>query len=222
MNILNFMPSAEPQVDVAITKTLNASQAPVSNDCTAWLSLRSGDENALLTIYDSCFDTLYANGFGLSKDSSVTEDCIQDIFLELWEKKSRLPEVKFVKAYLLKILKRKLIKVTSRLQTFEWHVDEVNVGLIDESSEDLIIADETHNSTNSKLQCALSKLTKRQREIINLKFFNELSYDEIAAFTGLSQQRIYNLVHDAVRELRTYLFSLQRHVAIFFLAVYIF
>lgn len=209
-------------MNVAITKTLNASQSSASNECTAWSLLRSGDEKALLTIYDWCFDTLYAYGYRLSKDSSVTEDCIQDIFLELWEKQSRLPEVKFVKAYLLKILKRKLIKVTSRLQTFKWQIDEANAGLTDESREDLIIADENNSSTNSKLQCAIGKLTKRQREIINLKFFNELSYDEIAAFTGLSQQRIYNLVHDAVRELRTNLFSIPRHVAIFFLAVYIF
>src|SRR5262245_19239445 len=84
-----------------------------ANECDAWLALRTGDEGALLTIYDLSFDIMYAYGYRMTKDQVATEDCIQDIFLELWEKRSRLPEVKFVKAYLLKILKRKLLRVNS-------------------------------------------------------------------------------------------------------------
>jgi RNA polymerase sigma-70 factor (ECF subfamily) len=91
-------------------------------------------------------------------------------------------------------------------------------GLV-ESIEDILISEENTNAISNRLHRAINKLTKRQREIITLKFFNELSYDEIADFTGLSQRRIYNLVHESVRALRVNLFSLPRHVAILLLTL---
>lgn len=189
--------------------------------CSDWLRLVKGDENALMTIYDHCYDTLHAYGYRISKNIVATEDCIQDIFLELWEKREKLPEVRFVKAYLLKILKRKLCKLHIPQDVF-FDLGDSRVELVDESKEEMIIAEENSNFLSSRLEQAMNKLTKRQREIINLKFFTELTYDEIASFTGLSQQRIYNLAHDAVRELRTSLCSIPRHVAALFLAVNLF
>jgi len=213
------MPVPQKLIKAKSTDTSGIKGVAKLEECGAWLSLKTGDEDALLTIYDLCFDTLYAYGYRISKDNAIIEDCIQDIFLELWEKRSKLPEVKFVKAYLLKILKRKLIRSTTISQSIELDDAVATFALIDESQEDLIIAEESNNSKSTRLHNALNKLTRRQREIINLKFFSELSYEEIATFTGLSQQRIYNLVHDAVRQLRTDLFSIPRHVATFLLAM---
>jgi RNA polymerase sigma-70 factor (ECF subfamily) len=183
----------------------------------AWLRLLKGEKNALISLYDLCYDTMYRYGQRIVRDRSKIEDCIQEIFLELWEKKTNLPIVIFVKPYLLKIVKRKLLKVAS-LKIAEPDNNEAVHGLI-ESIEDILIAEENTNAISNRLHRAISKLTKRQREIIALKFFNELSYDEIADFTGLSQRRIYNLVHESVRQLRVNLFSLPRHVAIILLAL---
>ncbi|HEX5167970.1 MAG TPA: sigma-70 family RNA polymerase sigma factor [Cyclobacteriaceae bacterium] len=188
---------------------------------SAWTLLRGGNEKALLDIYDLCYDQLYMYGYQISRDSALTEDCIQDIFLELWEKRNKLPDVTFVNAYLLKILKRRLLKLMSSASG-ELNIDETTPGLVDGSMEDLIIDDENNHALAVRLKLALSKLTKRQREVIGLKFFNDLSYDEMAVFTGLSQQRIYNLVHEAVRHLRSSLFSTPRHVAALFLALILF
>jgi len=178
----------------------------------AWLQLLKGEKNALMSLYDLCYDTMYRYGQRIVRERSVIEDCIQEIFLELWEKKTNLPIVIFVKPYLLKIVKRKLLKQNS-LKVGDPDNAEAVHGLI-ESIEEILIAEENTNAISNRLHRAISKLTKRQREIIALKFFNELSYEEIADFTGLSQRRIYNLVHESVRQLRINLFSLPRHVAI--------
>lgn len=205
----------------ATVNSLRVTSDPVKKDiCAVWLRLMKGDENALLIIYDHSYDILYAYGCRISKNTVAVEDCIHDIFLELWEKKERLPEVKFVRAYLMKIMKRKVLKMHAHDEICDF--EDFRPDLIAESKEETIISEEIHHSICARLKLAMSKLTKRQREIINLKFFTELSYDEIAAFTGLSQQRIYNLAHDAVRELRTSLRSIPRHVAILFTVLSIF
>lgn len=184
----------------------------------AWSQLLKGEKSGLLSLYDLCYDTMYQYGRRINKDRSIIEDCIQEIFLELWEKRGGLPVVIFVKPYLLKIVKRRLFKVNAA-RTFEFDNSKSAIEFV-ESNEDAIIAEENINAVSNRLQHAISKLTKRQREIISLKFFNELSYDEIADYTGLSQQRIYNLVHESIRQLRNNLFALPRHVAVFVMIIF--
>lgn len=170
-----------------------------------WTLLKRGDEKALLQFYDLCYDQLYSYGLYICKDTSLVEDCIQDTFLEIWERRHHLPEVRFVKAYLLKIVKYKLLKLIA-FHSRNLPNDEALNERVDKSMEDIIVSEEHRSAVSLSLQNALEKLTRRQKEVIMLKFFNDFTYDEIVAFTGLSQQRIYNLVHDAVRQLRSNLF----------------
>lgn len=185
----------------ALSKSREAAD-PVHDEGLVWSSLKLGKESALLQVYDLCYDHLHFYGRHICKDVALVEDCIQDTFLEIWERRDDLPDVKFVKAYLLKIVRRKVLKAIE-IQVRDLRDDGTLIGMVDESVEDLIIIDEHRRSVATSLQNALDKLTKRQKEVIVLKFFNDFSYDEIVAFTGLSHQRIYNLVHDAVRQLRS-------------------
>lgn len=186
-------------------KTLSKSHEAidqVNDEGVAWSSLKCGRETALMQLYDLCYGHLYSYGRHICKDIALVEDCIQDTFLEIWERRHDLPEVRFVKAYLLKIVRRKILK-SIEIQARGLRDDDSRIGIVDESAEDIIIIDEHRRAVATSLQNALGKLTRRQKEIIALKFFNDLSYDEIVAITGLSQQRIYNLVHEAVRQLRS-------------------
>ncbi len=99
-------------------------------------------------------------------------------------------------------MRRRILK-SLEIQARGLRDDDTPIGMVDESVEDIIIIDEHRRALATSLQNALDKLTRRQKEVIVLKFFNDFTYDEIVAFTGLSQQRIYNLVHDAVRQLRS-------------------
>jgi RNA polymerase sigma-70 factor (ECF subfamily) len=68
--------------------------------------------------------------------------------------------------------------------------------------EDLLIAFQQSEEKKIELKAALKKLTKKQLEIIKLRFFDNLSYAEIALQTSLSQRTVYNLVYEAIRHLR--------------------
>ena len=55
------------------------------------------------------------------------------------------------------------------------------------------------------LKEAIADLTPRQREVIYLKYFEGLSTDELAEILQIRAQSIYNLVHDALENLRIFL-----------------
>ena len=48
----------------------------------------------------------------------------------------------------------------------------------------------------------LDKLPPRQREIIYLKFYKDLSYEEIAVLTSLKVRTVYNTVYQALESMR--------------------
>jgi RNA polymerase sigma factor (sigma-70 family) len=49
---------------------------------------------------------------------------------------------------------------------------------------------------------ALSKLSPRQKEVVYLKFYENLSYHEITELTSLNYQSVRNYIHQAIQALR--------------------
>lgn len=75
--------------------------------------------------------------------------------------------------------------------------------IIDRASDDPSPADsaETRDETDSLLRL-LEGLPENQREVIRLKFQNDLSYKEIAAVTQLSVTNVGFLLHTGLKKLR--------------------
>lgn len=58
------------------------------------------------------------------------------------------------------------------------------------------------HDTESALLRLLDGLTQNQRDVIRLKFQNDLSYREISAITGLSETNVGFLLHTGLKKLR--------------------
>lgn len=56
--------------------------------------------------------------------------------------------------------------------------------------------------TQSEILRAISALPSNQREVVRLKFQNDLSYKEIAEVTGLSVTNVGFLLHTAIEAMR--------------------
>lgn len=164
-----------------------------------------------MTLYKSQYQALFCYGFSITADRELTKDCIQELFLEIWNTRSSLTkEVKNVRSYLFTWLRRKISHEFVRLEK-EKLSDDLPEELIyaQASYEELLIAFQQSEEKKEELRLALKKLTKKQLEIIQLKFFDNLSYAAIAAQTSLTPRTVYNLVYQAIRHLRlTMRFSL--------------
>jgi len=166
--------------------------------------MTGGDRDAFLSIYECQYQALFSYGFTLTANTELTKDCIQELFLEIWKKHNTInKEVKNIRAYLFTWLRRKIFKELARLDG-EKCTDELikNFSQNTLSYEDLLIAFQQSEEKKTRLRAALNRLTKRQLSIIRLKFFDNLSYAEIAAKTSLNQRTVYNLIYEAIRHLR--------------------
>lgn len=140
----------------------------------------------------------------LVKDEDLVKDELQDLFAELWARRSNLSDIMHIKAYLIKSFRRKVLKkVTKNRKNY---TVEINNDTFDSefqlSIEELIVQGEQNDQNLKKLAVSLTQLNKTQKEIIYLKFYNNLDYQEIAEITGLKYQSIRNSMHKALKTLR--------------------
>lgn len=167
-----------------------------------WESIKKGDKDAFIELYDTFYQDFYAYGLKVSGDKELTKDCLQQFFLEIWDRRARLSEVTYLDRYLLRYFKRNLfheIRERSKTDGLSEHPQE-----IDFSYEELIIIKQSDENTRNKLRTALGKLTKKQKQVIEMKFFEGLSYEEIADFTSSKNRTVYNLVYEALKVLKEY------------------
>jgi RNA polymerase sigma factor (sigma-70 family) len=169
-----------------------------------WCNIIKGDKEAFLIIYHMYYRTLFRYGFSLSGDRELTKDCIQELFLDIWNTRSTLnKDVENIQSYLFTWLRRKISRKQSRLSKDKTYQHSVEGNQDKEFCyEELLIAFQQAEETKEQLKRALSTLTKLQLEIIRLKFFDNLSYNEISSKTSLAKRSVYNTINLAISRLR--------------------
>jgi RNA polymerase sigma factor (sigma-70 family) len=169
-----------------------------------WYSIIEGDREAFLIVYHKHYRALFCYGFSLSADRELTKDCVQELFLDIWNTRSTLnKDVENIQSYLFTWLRRKISRKQSRIAKDKIYQHSVEGNESKEFCyEELLIAFQQTEENKEQLIRALETLTKKQLEIIRLKFFDNLSYAEISAKTSLTTRSVYNIIHLAVTRLR--------------------
>ena len=164
----------------------------------------NGDKDSFLAIYHTHYLALFSYAFGITADKELTKDCIQELFLEIWHTRSTLnKEVTNVQSYLLTWLRRKISRRQSRVLKEKSGERSREINDTKEFCyEELLIAFQQGEEKKEQLRRALATLTKKQLEIIRLKFFDTLSYAEISEKTSLTTRTVYNIVYEAIIRLR--------------------
>lgn len=165
-----------------------------------WIATLKGSSEAFESLYDFVYRELFAYGMMLGYSREAVKDGIQHLFLELWEKRDRLSPVDNIKSYLMTWLRR----ILNDHRLLDEKLALINYRSNDNapSHETVLIQLESVRETSSRLSQALKSLTPKQRQVIDLKFFQNKSYEQIAAETGNSQRTIYNLVYESIKILK--------------------
>lgn len=205
-NIINVAP-AEDKINSGKNIFFN------KTDLEIWRAFKEGNEVAFAHIYNHYFSVLYRYGSQYSRDRNFIKDSIQDLFMELLRKRTRLSDTNSIKYYLFKSLK---ITIISRLkrQKIDYHqqVEGFDFG-ISLSVEEKIINSQLDEEKKQKIANALAGLKKKQREIIYYYFFEEMDLQQISSLMSFSnpksaQNLLYRTLHLLKESLQTIIFLL--------------
>lgn len=171
-----------------------------SRDVALWANMRVGDQDALAQLYKAHLPALHKHGMFVCKDSELVSDAIHELFSRLWTRRERISAAINVKVYLTKSLER--IIVAQLLRSKRKSTQPVIENLASDSTEQLWIDGELRKERLVEIKKCLSSLPKCQREVILLKFFNDLTYPEISEIMNLQLASVYNLTSKAIEQLR--------------------
>ena len=168
-----------------------------------WEKLRLGHMSAIEDLYRFNYQVLYSFAYKICGDKELSKDCVQDLFVMLWEKRGQLNKVSKVRSYLLQSVWHSLVKSIKK-QNRSINIDEKNHFNIEVvfPEENQLYQKQLKEENKDKLNNAISKLSARQKEIVFMQYYEGLTIEEIHQTTELKYLSIKNLTYRAMLSLR--------------------
>lgn len=177
---------------------------PVSDEML-WEEIRQGegDRGAYQKLYSRYLNALYNYGYKIFPNKAVVSDHIQDLFIDLWKYKDNLSDIQNIKHYLFASLRNRIIKEINLNRYVVHDVEsQYSNALVVLPFESKIIESQTQVDNEKKLQKAFLALSKRQKEVINLLFYEKFSYEEVADIMNINLRSVYTLAWKSLSVLR--------------------
>ncbi len=169
-----------------------------------WKQMKLGNEKAFAALFKKWYNDLYYYGLKIVQDETLVKDAIQDVFLEVWSSRTKLSDATHPKIYLTTSLRRRLIRLinknkkeySQKREAMEhYHNFELTV-------EDFIITSEQNDHKINNMRKGIQQLTKTQKEVVFLKYYNGFDDREISEILNIKYQSVRNTVHRALVNLR--------------------
>lgn len=160
--------------------------------------LTDGSEAAFDLIYERYWKKLYNEAYKRINDSSDSEEIVQDVFVDLWNKRGSR-HIENLRGYLLGAVRYQVFAIYHKrknLPAFEEPLDYMALSSDDADSN--FLRDELLSSIHDWLETQPEK----RREIFRLRFLEGLSTLEIAEQLGISRKTVQNQLNTSQQSLR--------------------
>jgi RNA polymerase sigma factor (sigma-70 family) len=171
---------------------------------TIWARFKDGDNDALSMLYSEFAHELYSYGLKVVNDEHLVKDCIQEVFVQLINKRKSLVVTSKLHVYLFKSLRNKIIeelRSKKRKQNIINLIDGDDL-LFENNAEQKIIDSEKDKSIKSRIDSLLAQLPSRQKEIIYLKYTEGLDYDDIAELLQIDKASARTLLYRTLKTIK--------------------
>ena len=173
-------------------------------DYELWEALKAGDVKAFSALFKMYYALLHNYGLKISNHNvQLTEDCLQDFFIYIYEHRENLSSLKTIQPYLFVSFRRHIIKeIKKSFKNADTNPKDDHFIEINFSKEDLMIHQEIEVFKHTNLPILLNKLPNRQKEILYLKYYSNLNNLEISKVMNINYQSVSNLIYKGIKNLR--------------------
>ena len=167
-----------------------------------WEKVRQDDEASFAAIHSQLFSGLFCYAMKMIKDEEVVDDLLQELFIKFWVKRKTIGEIQHVNAYFFRSVRSMVLNYIKSTSLKCDKLSRLPLMDLEFSKEEIIIHKENDLEIRNKLLNAVNSLPKKQREMIYLRFYEGLEYNQIASVTGIRYQSVINHVYRATQSLR--------------------
>jgi RNA polymerase sigma-70 factor (family 1) len=164
-------------------------------------SLKNNDPLAMEQIFHVHWEKVFDSAFKKLGDEALAQDITQEIFISLWEKRSKLELTGDLFGYLHGAVKHRIVDYYRSNAVKDVHRNEfallMNQKRTDTADENLILQD-----TAREVEAAMQRLPERMRLVISMSREDDKTVKEIAGELNVSVQTVKNQITAAMKLLR--------------------
>jgi RNA polymerase sigma factor (sigma-70 family) len=177
-------------------------QSPVDtlNEGLLWSEFKNSNSTAFGEIYGQYSYILLQYGKRLCPDKMVVQDAIHDLFIDLWKMRHNLTDNVSIRFYLYRSLRRRLHTARKQEQLHQYEALEFNQ--FSGSHETSLINLEAEERQSKIVLNALTDLSGREKEVVQLRYFDNKPVKEIARLLQIKEQTVRNLLQRALLKIR--------------------
>jgi len=172
---------------------------PVENSKILVFKAKQGDSEAFAQLFDQYSDKLYRFIFYKVSKKEVAEDLASQCFLKVWEQIISGLKIKSFPAFIYRIARNLIIDYYRSREK-----EELPLIYQVEHNDEKLKFNPDENLMQEQLEKLLFALKGEVREIVVLRFIEELSVKEIAEIVGKSSANVRVIIHRALKELNQY------------------
>lgn len=177
---------------------------PSRDEMDAWVQrIRASDEEAFAKLFRSLHASLLSYTRSIVADRA--DDIVQDVFIQLWEKRASVDAQPSIRAYLFTAVRHRALNQVRDETRRSQLVREMPHPSRPASPE----REAAMSDLRRKLHAWIADLPPRQREALELSRFSGLTYREIAAVMDISPRTVETHIRRAVDDIRSRLRTYQ-------------
>ena len=181
---------------------------PIVNEKNLLLQIAKNDEKAFTIIVNGYWNNIFSQALTYLKSKDSAQDIVQNVFLKVWERRSKLPAIDRFDSYLFIIARNQIIsELRKKLASPIDNLITENFKEIASSPDQLLCAKQFQESINRFIDL----LPTQQKTAFLLSRNEGLTYEEIAVQMKLSKETVKKHIFRALNFLRT---QLKAHVEI--------
>ncbi|HYG52911.1 MAG TPA: RNA polymerase sigma-70 factor [Flavobacteriales bacterium] len=163
-------------------------------------SVQNGDVKAFERIFKTYYQRLCNYACVLLKDKNESEEVVQQVFINIWNKRSVIEIETSLQSYLYRAVNNAGLNRLKQLNTQRAHRAQIlyETAVNNESTSQTISKDELEKCLHS----AVDRLPEQCRLTFQLSRFEGLKYQEIANELNVSVKTVENQVGKALKFLR--------------------
>lgn len=172
----------------------------ISDEDELILRLTQNDRGAFEQIFRTYYTDLCRFCIKYVRDEQVAEEVVQEVFINIWERRASLKITTSIKSYLFTAIRNRSFNYLKlQLPKEQKKVDLEGVGYMeDDSREQEMIMDELRQHVND----AVEALPNKCRIIFSLSRNAGMTYKEIAEELDISVKTVENQIGLALKKLR--------------------
>jgi RNA polymerase sigma-70 factor (ECF subfamily) len=170
---------------------------------------QSGDTEAFASLFRQYERMVYRTAYLITGDREAAKDVLQEVFVSVWKsRRSFNPELAKFTTWLHRITVNKCSRIRRRKNISFPSLEELREKSLQSndslsSVEDIMISRVEYDN----FLHALNELDSKHRTVVVLRYFNDLSCDEVAGITGIPLGTVKSRLHYALKSLRQTLFA---------------